>query len=117
MDGKTALDFQLEILKIFKKYYENIEKYVQNIKSVVKNHDPNSRIILFGSYVKGSMRKDSDIDVLIITDLAKETSLRVKLRIEIAERIGHVNPFELHIVSFDEYESWYKRFIDKYIEI
>jgi len=117
MDRKTIIDFQLDILKIFEKYHKNIDKYVQDIKILVKKHDPNAKIILFGSYVKGLMRKDSDIDILIITDLAKEVDARVRLRMEIAEEIGDLTPFETHIITQDEYENWYKKFIDKYIEI
>jgi len=117
VDRKTTVDFQLDLLKIFEKYHNNIDKYVQDIKILVKKHDPNVEIFLFGSYVKGFMRKDSDIDVLIITDLAKEVGARVRLRMEIAEKIGELTPFETHIITQDEYENWYKKFIDKYIEV
>ena len=117
MDGKTIIDFQIEMLKVFEKYYRDVNRYVKDVKVLVRKHDPVAKVMLFGSYVKGSMRKDSDIDVLIVTDLAKDVSFRVNLRMEIAERIGDLTPFEIHIVTFDEYENWYKKFIDKWTEI
>ena len=117
MSRKTVVDFQLEKLKAFEKYYRNVEKYVKDIKSLVKKRDPRAKVVLFGSYVKGSMRRDSDIDVLIVTDLAEDAEFRAKLRMEIAREIGDLTPFEPHIVTFDEYENWYKKFVDKCIVV
>ena len=99
------------------KYFENTINYLKKIKSIIKRHDPNARVILFGSYIKGELRLDSDIDVLIVTDLGRDVNRRIKLRIEIAREIGDSTPFEIHIISHDEYVNWYKKFIDKYIEI
>jgi len=36
---------------------------------------------------------------------------------EISKEIGECTPFEIHIVTPEEHENWYKKFIDKYIEI
>jgi len=63
------------------------------------------------------MRKDSDIDVLIVTSFAKDADFRANLRIEISRRIGDLTSFEIHIVTPDESEGWYRRFIDEYKEI
>lgn len=74
-------------------------------------------MILFGSYAEGRPGPDSDIDVLTITDLGNHVNERMRLRAEIGEVIGHYTPFEIHIVSREECESWYRRFIGKYVEI
>lgn len=117
MAGKTLIDLKLETAKEWKKYYENPKAYAEKIKNVVKKHDRSARVMLFGSVVKGKMKPDSDIDILIITKLAREVSRRLKLRMEISKEIGECTPFEIHIVTPEEHENWYKKFIDKYIEI
>nr|HDO80289.1 hypothetical protein [Candidatus Bathyarchaeota archaeon] len=71
--------------------------------------------MLFGSAVKGGMRPDSDGGVLIVTVLAGKVGGRVRLRMEVAEKLGYM-PFEIHVVTV-EYERWCKRFIDKYMEV
>jgi len=118
MARKTLIDLKLETLKEWEKYYKNTRFYLEKIKAIVKKHDESAKIILFGSQVKGTMKPDSDIDVLIVSKLAKKQGDRLKIRIEIAKEIGDSTPFEIHIVTQEEYEKWYKKFIDKYyIEI
>ncbi|MEM3403163.1 MAG: nucleotidyltransferase domain-containing protein [Nitrososphaeria archaeon] len=117
MSIRTEVDVQLEILSAFKKYYENVNHYVNKIKALVRKYDPSARVILFGSYVRGNMGPDSDIDVLLITRLASDVKERVRLRIEIKRAIGDLTPFEIHIVTEEEYKSWYKKFIDQHVEV
>jgi len=117
MAGKTLVDLQLELLNEWKKYYEKPIDYARKIKSVARKFDPKAEIMLFGSIVKGSMKPNSDIDILIVTELARNTRDRLRLRVNIAREIGELTPFEIHIVTPEEYRRWYKRFIDKYIVV
>ncbi|ADI32027.1 nucleotidyltransferase domain-containing protein [Staphylothermus hellenicus] len=117
MPRKTLVDLEIERAGEWRKYFEKTFFYLEKIKSIIKKHDPNARVLLFGSYVRGELRPDSDIDVLIITILGRDSSQRMKLRVEIAREIGDVTPFEIHIVSPEEYEEWYKKFIDEYFEV
>ena len=117
MHRKTLVDLHLETLEEWRKYYEKPLEYAEKIKSIVRKLDPEAKVILFGSIVKGGMRPDSDIDVLIITRLASNVNTRMKLRVSIAREIGDCTPFEMHIVTLEEYESWYKKFIDKQVEV
>jgi len=96
---------------------KTLKVYAEKIKNIVKKHDKNVKVILFGSVVKGKMKPDSDIDVLIITKLARQVNRRLKLRMEISKEIEECTPFEIHIVTPEEHKNWYKKFIDKYIEI
>lgn len=91
--------------------------YLGRIKEVCKSVDPNCKTILFGSYVRGTTRPDSDIDVLLITELAKDPWTRAKLYTKIFENLDPEHPFEIHIVTPEEYEKWYKKFIDVYTEV
>ena len=44
---------------------------IQLIKSSVRQTEPNSTLILFGSYARGDYRDDSDLDLLVIVDKEK----------------------------------------------
>ena len=46
-----------------------IERYRQELKNFTIN---SQKIILYGSYVKGNPREDSDIDLIVISDDFKE---------------------------------------------
>ena len=48
------------------------------VDRIVRVADP-ERIIIFGSYAKGSMRADSDIDVLVIKRDAHRRSLKASI--------------------------------------
>lgn len=117
MAGKTLIDLKIEVLKEWEKYYKNMKFYLKKVKSIVKKHDRSAKIMLFGSQAKGAAKPNSDIDVLIISKLAEDTASRIKLRLEIAKKIGSATPFEIHIVTLEEYEKWYKKFIDRKVEI
>ncbi len=117
MHRRTVVDFQLEKLKAYRKYYENPWRYLRVIKKVARRFDEKARVIVFGSFVRGDMRVDSDIDVLVITELARDAWKIARLRVEIKKEIGEINPFEIHIATPDEFESWYKRFIDSFVEV
>ncbi len=116
MVGRDLIELELELQRDFKKYYEDPLSYLRIIKDLVKRKDPSARVFLFGSIVKGTLRPDSDIDVLIVTELAEDVGRRLSLRVEIAREIGVNTPFEIHIVSPEEYK-WYERFIDRCIEV
>lgn len=117
MAGETLMELELELRETLKKYYENLTTYVKEIKDVVKKYDPSAKALIFGSVVKGYARPDSDVDVLVITEIARNISSRLMLRVEIARRVGVYTPFEIHIVTWEEYRSWYEKFIDKYVEV
>ena len=117
MARKSLIDLELELRDELRKYYEDPMRYARAIKNVVRRHDPSARVLLFGSIVRGNARADSDIDVLVITDLASEVSNRLHLIKEMNEEIGIPNPFEIHIVTWEEFTKWYRKFIDKHIEV
>lgn len=100
-----------------RKYLENAMTHLGRIKEVCRSVDSSCRTILFGSYVRGTMRPDSDIDVLLVTELAKDPWMRAKLYTRIYEGLDPEHPFEVHIVTLEEYEEWYRKFIDTYVEV
>jgi predicted nucleotidyltransferase len=101
-----------------REYLGRLREYLLVIKDLVKQLDPEARVILFGSVARGEERPDSDVDIMIVTDLAKNVDSRIKLRVAIARKVGDEAPFEIHIVTHEEYRSWYRNFIkDGYIEV
>jgi uncharacterized protein len=44
------------------------KELVDQIKQTIHKTEPGADIILFGSYARGDNRKDSDIDLLILSD-------------------------------------------------
>ena len=88
------------IKKIDREIIDIVNEYIEIVS---KNYDVVA-IILFGSYAKGTQRKDSDIDIAIITDDIKtdkfdeEVNL-MQLKNDIDYRI------EPHIISISDYEN------------
>jgi len=117
MARKTFIDLLIENAGRRRKYFRDFIKYAEKVKEVVKKRDPDARIMLFGSAVKGKLRPDSDIDLLIITNIAEKLDYRIRLRMEIMKILEEGNPFEIHIITGEEYENWYKRLIDKFLEL
>ncbi|MBS7635625.1 nucleotidyltransferase domain-containing protein [Candidatus Bathyarchaeota archaeon] len=117
MPGVTLVDLELEYSKIRNSYINNIAYYLGRIKEICRKIDPNCKLIVFGSYVRGGMRVDSDVDILLITDQACNASYRGRVRAAIAREIGLITPLEIHIITTKEHEEWYRKFIDVYLEV
>lgn len=111
------LESRLKELERLEEYRKNLRKYLKMMKDIVSAEDPDARVFLFGSQVKGTSRVDSDIDVLIVTRLAGDAWERARLRAKINEALGEGNPFELHIATDEEFEGWYMKFLDAYEEV
>jgi len=117
MSRKEFIDLLIEEMEKRRKFFEGFLRYAEKVKEVVRRRDPNSRIIVFGSVVRGDVRPDSDIDLLIITDIAEKLDERIRLRMEIVKILGEGSPFEIHIITAEEYENWYRMFIDRFLEL
>ncbi len=117
MPGEEFIELQMMLAEERRRYLEDVKRYLQAIKRVARRFDPDARVILFGSYVEGRARPDSDVDVLVVTRLASDTWERARIRAAVAEEVGVSTPFEIHIVTPEEYEGWYRRFIGRSLEI
>jgi hypothetical protein len=114
---KSLISLQRRAQEERQKYLDNIEYYLKQIKESAEELDPDSKVIVFGSFVKDNMKIDSDVDVLVITYLAGDTEDRIKVRMAVAGDIGVYSPFEFHIATWEEYTNWYKDLIDESREI
>ncbi|MEM2026863.1 MAG: nucleotidyltransferase domain-containing protein [Candidatus Bathyarchaeia archaeon] len=88
------------------KNHENYLKVAEKVKEIVHSIDPNARIYVFGSVVRGTATAMSDIDILVITRIIeRKYDIMVKVYKAVEENV------ELHVVTEEILEKWYKRFI------
>ncbi len=89
-------------------YLRNNRKIAELVKKIVKKIDPNAEVYLFGSTVTGKYTGASDIDILVVT-----SSLDKKHDIMVEVYRSTEAPIELHIVTQQQFQKWYKRFISE----
>lgn len=84
-----------------------LNEFLEEIKKILGNRI--KKIILYGSYARGDYNKNSDIDIMILTDLTSEEISEYSLRIwekcadiEIDEGIV-ISPLIRNLESFN---SW-----------
>ncbi|MEM0050087.1 MAG: nucleotidyltransferase domain-containing protein [Candidatus Bathyarchaeia archaeon] len=86
--------------------YRNYLKVVKKVKEIVHNIDPNARIFVFGSVIRGTATAISDIDILVVTKMIeRKYDIMVKVYKAVEENV------ELHVVTEEVLERWYRRFI------
>lgn len=99
-------------------YLQNHIFYGREIKKIIKDFFEDAKVLIFGSAVKGNYSPDSDIDILVISSgIPQDLFEQAKIKVKIKEKFPDA-PFEIHLVTPQQYENWYKRFIKKdYIEV
>lgn len=90
------------------------EKYIKFIKNVVSNHLTEYRIFMFGSRVKGTAKKYSDVDIAINS---KNLTDKTKLLIE-ADLENSTIPYEVDVVDLNTIsENFKKNIVNDLVEI
>lgn len=85
----------------------NYREVAKKVGSIVERFDPEARVYVFGSVVRGNYTAASDIDILVVT-----TKINLKYELMVAVYREFIDaPIELHVVTPDLYDKWYKRFI------
>ncbi|WP_291764629.1 nucleotidyltransferase domain-containing protein [Caldivirga sp. UBA161] len=101
-EGKRALEAM-----------NNYMEVAERIKKLISKSVSGARVLVFGSVVRGKYTAASDIDILIIANVSKEAADALKARI-----YGEIDaPVEIHVVTQEQYERWYRRFIDNAVEV
>jgi len=90
------------------KINENIEKIKEKILPILKKHNI-KKAGIFGSYVRGEQKKDSDIDILV--EIQEDISLIdfVGIKHEIEDAIGK----KVDLVEYDTIKPMLKKDILK----
>ena len=86
-----------------------IEKFINSVNELLGMRV--KKIVLYGSYARGDFNKDSDIDIMILTDLTDEEIIRYRRSIsDIAFDIEMDNNFDIEInpllKNIDKFNYW-----------
>ena len=86
---------------------DELNRFINEIKKILGNRL--KKVILYGSYARGDYNKDSDIDVMILTDLNEEEIIIYRRKIwdyvadiEVDKGIV-INPI---LKNIEEFKSW-----------
>lgn len=103
----------LERKKFLAEWREHVKRLAEGARRLLGE----ARVLAFGSVVRGDWCVESDVDVLIVSPGVPEDAVeRVKMKMRLMELLEVHAPLELHLASPEEFEHWYKRFIDVYEE-
>lgn len=78
--------------------FEEIKPAVKRYIAKVKADIPVRRVILFGSLAKGKAKKDSDVDLIILSERFAKMDEDQRLRILYRNAVGF--PYNLHVYGF-----------------
>jgi len=90
-------------------WIEALRNYIdvaRRVKAIVTRIDPNAKVYVFGSAVRGDAAPWSDIDILVVTERFEE---RHRMMAEVYREVDA--PVELHVATPRLFEEWYRRFI------
>lgn len=73
-----------EVKDVIKEYKKSLKNLGVNVK----------RVILYGSFAKGSQREDSDIDLIVISDDFEKMDLRKRLEVLGIAAVRIMKPIE-----------------------
>jgi hypothetical protein len=108
---KSFYEIVLKEARERQRYLQNYQKYVKQIKKRAKALLGEVKVIVFGSILKGNYNPMSDIDILVVSKKAPSNIMdqaRIKAKLLKGFKPGI---FQIHLVSEEEYEGWYKAFI------
>jgi predicted nucleotidyltransferase len=91
----------------------NLDFYLRKMLQIARGCDPSAEVYLFGSFARGAARPDSDVDVLIISDVLGKDLLSAAEAVDrITAELGVKGVFEIHVATRELFEKWYRNFID-----
>ncbi len=101
-----------------KKALNHLRNYVsiaKKVKEVIRTYWPKAKVYVFGSVLGGRYTAASDIDILVVLNEKPNPKEVVEVKATIYMEFDA--PIQLHVVTEEELESWYKRFIDEMVEV
>jgi len=93
-------------------HLDNLPYYRGEIEKFFQAELGEARVRFFGSMLTESFDAESDVDVLVVsTRKPARLDGRSRLIAELRSSIGFSSPFEIHLITEEEYEDWYKHFL------
>lgn len=100
------------------KYFKNYLFWSKQIKKIAEGLIGNVRVFVFGSILRQSKNEiPRDIDILIISPVFRDRTKKSAIKVKIWQGIGIDSPFEIHLISPEDFDNWYRLFIKEKIEI
>lgn len=93
--------------KIPKNIEKAINDFINEINNILKNKI--KKVILYGSYARGDYRENSDLDIMILTNLTEKEIVNIRTEIwDIAYDIGLENDIVIStlIKNINDYNYW-----------
>lgn len=112
----SLIDILTERAAVEKKYFQNYLYFAGLIKREAKKILKETKVFVFGSILR-KKEMPQDIDVLIISPELEMAGEKSRVRMELFRRLGFSHPFEIHLITPEEYKGWYSRFIKEKKEI
>ena len=90
---------------------EVLQEFIKGIKSILGKRI--KKVILYGSYARGDYNKNSDIDIMILTDLTDDEIIKYRNQIlDYAYELEWNNNFDITISplikNIDNFNYWVK---------
>jgi predicted nucleotidyltransferase len=90
-------------------------EFLNDVKEFIKGFTPNAEVYLLSSYAEGRVVASSDIDILVIVDEEDRARAEgVKMGVK-REYIDY--PIKIHVITKEEFDRWYKRFVGNLIKV
>jgi len=111
----SLMDLQMEVVRKFEEFRKDFIKHARKIKEIALESFGDANVYVFGSVVRGECHPMSDVDVAVVSSDVGEDK-RVDFYRKIRREFGILHPFEIHILSREEWRV-YKKFVRDYIKI
>jgi len=107
------MEFLIDVYERRKKYFENLDEFLKEVKEIVRRDVQDAEMYLYGSVVEGDYSIGlSDIDVAIVSDVFEDRNRKLEFFGKLIKKFFD-SPFEFHVLTKKEWEM-YKRFIKKF---
>ncbi len=110
------MGFIKRVYELRREYFENLDRYLEKIKDVVKDEVPDAEIYLYGSVIENKYSIGlSDIDIAVVSDKFIDRDVKLDFFGKITKKFLD-SPFEFHVLTKSQW-NLYKNFIKKYIRV
>jgi len=113
---KDFWEYLIKEAKRKEKYFKNYLKYAKIIKREAQKIAKDVEGYIFGSILKKN-KVPGDIDILLISEEFSDWKKRNETRVRIYNKLKTSWPFEIHLITPEQYKNWYRYFIKKKIKI
>ena len=116
--GLRSRGFELyvELAEERRRLAERLREVLGDLEEGVGRLVPGARVYLFGSYARGEATAASDVDVLVVVEGEVGAGVVDAVRAALRRRFPEY-PLEVHVVAGEAFGRWYRRFIDRLVEV